>query len=77
MKLFKVSIVYDYVVAANDAISARDTASRYVHEALSDCFYSSDLHISEYTPGSVHAWTGDIAPYGGNKTTDEYLKETQ
>lgn len=76
MKLFKVTVKFDYVVAAKDAISARNVASRYLHEALSDCFDSSDLCISDYTPASIDDWSGDFDPYGGNKTTDEYLKET-
>jgi len=76
MKLFKVTIEYDYVVVAKNAIDARDVASRYAHESLSDCFYSSDFRITEYTPGSVD-WTGDLEPYGGHKTTDEYLKDIE
>jgi len=77
MKLFKVTIEYDYVVVAKNAIDARDVASRYVHESLSDCFDSSDFRITEYTPGSVDYWTGDLEPYGGHKTTDEYLKDRE
>jgi len=77
MKLFKVTIEYDYIVVAKNAIDARDVASRYVHESLSDCFDSSDFMITEYTPGSVDYWTGDLEPYGGHKTTDEYLKDRE
>jgi len=75
MKLFKVTIEYDYVVVAKNAIDARDVASMHIHEALSDCFDSSDCRITEYT-GSVD-WTGDLEPYGGHQTTDEYLKDRE
>ena len=76
MKLFKVSVQYDYVLAAESLEDAHMKAHLYAKDALSDCGDSVvDIGIEEYEPGSVDGWTGDLEPYGGDKKTDEYLEE--
>ncbi len=73
MKLYTAKVTFDFVVVAEDDITAFEVALNEMREAFSDLDRNSvDIDVS---PGA-HAWKWDdeCIPYGGdgNKRTSEY-----
>lgn len=76
MKLFTVTVEYDYVVAAEDYEDAESVAREYAVEALKDMsVYDLDYTIDHGV--KAYGWTDDCLPYGGNgnKTIRDYKNE--
>ena len=73
MKLFTVTVEFDYVVVADSEDEAEHVARKTVKQALSDLDFWDLNYIVE--PG-VHAygWDDNCIPYGGdgNTRTKEY-----
>ena len=73
MKLYTITVEFDYVVVAESEDEAKKLARQNVKQALNDL----DFRDLEYAvePG-VHAygWDGECIPYGGdgNTRTKEY-----
>jgi hypothetical protein len=73
MKLFTVTVEFDYVVAADDYDHAKEVAREYALEAMKDIsVYELDYTI-DHDRVSVW-WSDDCLPYGGegNKTIGDY-----
>lgn len=73
MKLFTVTVEYDYVVAAEDYEDAEDKAVEYALEAMKDMSsYDPDYTIDHGV--KAIGWTDDCLPYGGDgvKTIGDY-----
>lgn len=78
MKLYTARVAFDFVVLAEDKISAFDVALSHMREAFSDLDrHDVDLDIS----AGVHAykWDDECIPYGGdgNTRTGAYKGETK
>jgi hypothetical protein len=73
MKLFTVTVEYEYVVAAEDFDDARDVARDYALEAMKD-WSTHELDYTIFQGVTANGWTDDCLPYGGdgNKTIGEY-----
>lgn len=79
MKLKKVTVSFDFVMAVPEGLSESDN---YVHalDSVADAFrdmstMDMDIDILDYNKTDTSfGWTGDCIPYGGdgNKTTAEY-----
>lgn len=73
MKLYTITVSYDYVVLAEDEDDADNVAREYAKDALFDISqYDIDVGIKE----GVHAdgWDDECIPYNGdgNTRTGEY-----
>jgi hypothetical protein len=76
MKLFTVTVEYEYVVAAEDFNDANDVARDHALEAMKDLStYELDYRIFQGV--AANGWTDDALPYGGegNKTVGDYKNE--
>lgn len=79
MKLKKVTVTFDYVMAVPEGLSDShnyDHALDNVKDAFNDMStMDMDITVLEYDKTDTSfGWTGDCIPYGGdgNKTTAEY-----
>lgn len=63
MKLFTVTVEFDFVMVANSQADAEAEAFQYVNEAINDLSYHDMFYSAK--PG-VHAigWDDDCIPYG-------------
>lgn len=73
MKLYTVTVEFDFVVVAEDEDEAREVAQSNVRQALSDI---SSYDLNYIVEPGVHAygWDDQCIPYGGdgNTRTGEY-----
>lgn len=68
-KLFKVTVTFDMVVAADDITSAEDVAEDNVKQATYDMSKNEfKFDISPYR-GNAAGWDNDCFPYGGDGHT--------
>lgn len=75
MKLFTVTVEYEYVVAAETYEHAEEVACEYALEAMKDySVYDLDYTIDHGV--KAVGWTDDSLPYGGDgvKTIGDYRK---
>lgn len=76
MKLFTVTVEFDYVVAAEHYEDAEDKAIEYAREAMKDySVYDLDYTIDHGV--KAVGWSDDSLPYGGDgdKTIGDYKNE--
>lgn len=77
MKLYTAKITFDFVVVAEDKVSAFDVALANMREALSD-LDRHDVDVDIDSGSHAYKWDDECIPYGGdgNTRTAEYkLKE--
>lgn len=68
MKLYTVTVEFDYVVVAESEIDAEKVAQQNIRQALSDISHYDLNYV--VTPGATaYGWDGDCIPYGGDGNT--------
>lgn len=74
MKLYTAKVAFDFVLVANDPISAFDVALAHMREAFGD-IYRHDVGLDIETGVHAYKWDDECIPYGGdgNTRTGEYL----